>query len=135
MVKGRKQSKSIGNVTAPQEIIDKSGAEISALWAAAVDYTEDVRCSDEILSARRRCISKVSKHAAVCARDLDGFDVETDSVPDNEMLEIDRWALASLNDVIAKVLNGYTEYNFQAAYNAIYNFCTVALSARYFDII
>jgi isoleucyl-tRNA synthetase len=51
------------------------------------------------------------------------------------MLDIDRWALASLNEVTSKVLNGYTEYNFQAAYNAIYNFCTVTLSARYFDII
>jgi len=132
---GRKQSKSIGNVTAPQEIIDKSGAEILRLWAAAVDYTEDVRCSDEILSRVVDAYRKFRNTLRYALGNLDGFDVATDSVPENEMLEIDRWALASLNDVIAKVLNGYTEYNFQAAYNAIYNFCTVALSARYFDII
>ena len=132
---GRKQSKSIGNVTAPQEIIDKSGAEILRLWAAAVDYTEDVRCSDEILSRVVDAYRKFRNTLRYALGNLDGFDVATDSVPENEMLEIDRWALASLNDVIAKVVNGYTEYNFQAAYNAIYNFCTVALSARYFDII
>src|SRR4029079_8368895 len=66
---------------------------------------------------------------------LDGFNVATDSIPENEMLEIDRWALASLTDVTEKSLTGYTKYNFQAAYLAIYNFCTVTLSARYFDII
>ncbi|MCA1609085.1 MAG: class I tRNA ligase family protein, partial [Acidobacteria bacterium] len=90
---GKKQSKSLGNVTAPQEIIDKSGAEILRLWAAAVDYTEDVRCSDEILS---RVVDAYRK---------------------------------------MRVLAGYEAYDFQAAYNALYNFCTVTLSARYFDII
>ena len=132
---GKKQSKSLGNVTAPQEIIDKSGAEILRLWAAAVDYTEDVRCSDEILSRVVDAYRKFRNTLRYALGNLDGFDVTKDSVPENEMLDIDRWALASLNEVTSKVLNGYTEYNFQAAYNAIYNFCTVTLSARYFDII
>jgi isoleucyl-tRNA synthetase len=132
---GKKQSKSLGNVTAPQEIIDKSGAEILRLWAAAVDYTEDVRCSDEILSRVVDAYRKFRNTLRYALGNLDGFDVTTDSVPENEMLDIDRWALASLNEVTSKVLNGYAEYNFQAAYNAIYNFCTVTLSARYFDII
>jgi isoleucyl-tRNA synthetase len=66
---------------------------------------------------------------------LNEFDPTTDSVADTEMLEIDRWALANLEVVTAKVLDGYQAYDFQAAYNALYNFCTVTLSARYFDII
>jgi isoleucyl-tRNA synthetase len=66
---------------------------------------------------------------------LDQFDPKTDSVSHDEMLEIDRWALVSLTEVSAKVLNGYERYDFQAAYHALYNFCTVTLSARYFDII
>ena len=66
---------------------------------------------------------------------LDGFDPAADSVAEAEILEIDRWALASLEIVAAKVLKGYTDYDFQAAYGALYNFCTVTLSARYFDII
>lgn len=132
---GKKQSKSVGNVTAPQEIIDKSGAEILRLWAAAVDYTEDVRCSDEILSRVVDAYRKMRNTLRYALGNLDGFDPAADSVAEAEMLEIDRWALASLEIVAAKVLRGYTDYDFQAAYGALYNFCTVTLSARYFDII
>ena len=132
---GRKQSKSLGNVTAPQEIIDKSGADVLRLWAAAVDYTEDVRCSDEILSRVVDAYRKMRNTLRYALGNLDGFDPEADKVPDNELLEIDRWALANLDAVVAKVVVGYGEYDFQAAYNALYNFCTVTLSARYFDII
>ncbi len=132
---GKKQSKSLGNVTAPQEIIDKSGAEILRLWAAAVDYTEDVGCSDEILSRVIESYRKFRNTLRSALGHLVGFNYETDAVADAELLAIDRWALASLDEVSAKVLKGYETYDFQAAYGAIYNFCTVTLSARYFDII
>ncbi len=132
---GKKQSKSVGNVTAPQEIIDKSGAEVLRLWAAAVDYTEDVRCSDEILSRIVDAYRKFRNTLRYALGNLDGFNVETDSVADGEMLETDRWALANLDEVSAKVQKGYEDFDFQAAYHAIYHFCTVTLSARYFDII
>ncbi len=132
---GRKQSKSIGNVTAPQEIIDKSGADVLRLWAAAVDYTEDVRCSDEILLRVVDAYRKMRNTLRYALSNLDGFDPATGSVPDAAMHEIDRWALAVLNDVTEKVVAAYQAYDFQAAYNALYNFCTVALSSRYFDII
>src|SRR5207247_10020335 len=66
---------------------------------------------------------------------LDGFDPANDGVDDASMQDIDRWALSELNDVTAVVLDAYREYDFQTAYNALYNFCTVTLSARYFDII
>ncbi|MFL6468641.1 MAG: isoleucine--tRNA ligase, partial [Pyrinomonadaceae bacterium] len=132
---GKKQSKSLGNVTAPHEIINKSGAEILRLWAAAVDYTEDVRCSDEILSRVVDAYRKFRNTLRYALGNLAEFDPKADSVPDDEMLEIDRWALANLDVVTGKILQGYEAYDFQAAYNAIYNFCTVTLSARYFDII
>ena len=132
---GRKQSKSIGNVTAPHEIIDKSGAEILRLWAAAVDYTEDVRCSDEILSRVVDAYRKMRNTLRYALGNLDQFDPATDSVSSDDMLDIDLWALAGLNDLTEKVLAAYEGYDFQAAYNALYNFCTVTLSARYFDII
>ncbi len=132
---GKKQSKSLGNVTAPIEIINKSGADVLRLWAAAVDYTEDVRCSDEILSRVVDAYRKFRNTLRYALGNLDGFDPKTDSVSDEHMLEIDRWALANLDDVTAKVLAGYESYDFQAAYGAIYHFCTVTLSARYFDII
>ena len=132
---GKKQSKSLGNVTSPHEIINKSGAEILRLWAAAVDYTEDVRCSDEILSRVVDAYRKFRNTLRYALGNLDGFDPNTDLVPDNEMLEIDRWALANLDQVTLRVLDGYNSYDFQMAYNALYHFCTVTLSARYFDII
>jgi isoleucyl-tRNA synthetase len=132
---GKKQSKSLGNVTAPQEIIDRSGAEILRLWAAAVDYTEDVRCSEEILSRVVDAYRKFRNTLRYALGNLYGYDPVADAVPENEMLEIDRWAIESLEEVTAKVLRGYEKYDFQAAYGALYNFCTVTLSARYFDII
>ena len=132
---GKKQSKSLGNVTAPKEIIDGSGADVLRLWAAAVDYTEDVRCSKEILSRVVDAYRKFRNTLRYALGNLDGFDPVKDSVSNNHMLEIDLWALAGLNEVTEKVVAAYEAYDFQAAYNAIYNFCTVNLSARYFDII
>ncbi|HVF30232.1 MAG TPA: isoleucine--tRNA ligase [Pyrinomonadaceae bacterium] len=132
---GKKQSKSLGNVTAPQEIIDKSGAEILRLWAAAVDFTEDVRCSDEILSRVVDAYRKFRNTLRYALGNLDGFDPARDSVSDAELLEMDRWALAGLSEVAERAVKGYESYDFQSAYNALYNFCTVTLSARYFDII
>jgi isoleucyl-tRNA synthetase len=132
---GKKQSKSLGNVTAPKEIIDKSGADVLRLWAAAVDYTEDVRCSEEILSRVVDAYRKMRNTLRYALGNIDGFDLEADGVPLDEMLEIDAWAMAMLDDVTTKVIAGYETYDFQSSYNALYNFCTVALSARYFDII
>jgi isoleucyl-tRNA synthetase len=146
---GRKQSKSVGNVTAPKEIIDKSGAEILRLWASAVDYTEDVRCSDEILQRVTDAYRKIRNTLRFALGNLDGFNPETDAVNNpllqysggkdveeiEELLEIDRWALGELDAAAQKVLAGYENYDFQAVYHTLYNFCTVTLSARYFDII
>jgi isoleucyl-tRNA synthetase len=132
---GKKQSKSLGNVTSPKEVIAKSGAEILRLWAAAVDYTEDVRCSDEILLRVVDAYRKFRNTLRYALGNLDGFDPSRDSVPFEEMLEIDQWALLSLDRVIAKVSDAYEDYNFQAVYRTLYDLVTVTLSARYFDII
>ena len=132
---GKKQSKSIGNVTAPQEIIDKSGAEVLRLWAAAVDYTEDVRCSDEILSRVIDAYRKFRNTLRYALGNLDGFNPDSDKVAFAEMLELDRWALASFDQAAAKILKGYETFDFQMVYQTIYNLVTVTLSARYFDII
>jgi isoleucyl-tRNA synthetase len=132
---GKQMHKSTGNAISPNEVVEKSGAEIIRLWAAAVDYTQDMRCSDEILSRIVDAYRKFRNTLRYALGNLEGFDRTRDSVSAEELLEIDRWALAHLDDVTAKVLAGYEAYDFQAAYGAIYNFCTVTLSARYFDII
>ena len=132
---GRKQSKSLGNVTSPNEIVKQSGAEILRLWAAAVDYTEDMRCSKEILDRVTDAYRKIRNTLRYALGNLDGFNPQTESVALAEMQEIDRWALASLDELVEKVVHGYEKYDFQIVYHSLYNFCTVTLSARYFDIL
>jgi isoleucyl-tRNA synthetase len=132
---GRKQSKSLGNVTPPEEIIKESGAEILRLWASAVEYTEDMRCSKEILQRVTDAYRKIRNTLRFALGNLDGFNAETDAVSPSEMLEIDRWALSELDAVTEKVLRAFETYSFQTVYQTLYNFSTVTLSARYFDII
>ena len=132
---GKQMHKSGGNAISPNEVVGKSGAEILRLWASAMDITEDVRCSDEILSRITDAYRKFRNTLRYALGNLDGFNPATDSVSPAEMFEIDRWALASLDEAIAKVLKGYETYNFQSVYQTLYNFVTVTLSARYFDIL
>ena len=132
---GRKQSKSLGNVTSPNEIVKQSGAEILRLWAAAVDYTEDMRCSKEILDRVTDAYRKIRNTLRYALGNLDGFNFETDKVEYANLQEIDQWALASLDELVEKVVHGYQKFDFQVVYHSLYNFCTVTLSARYFDIL
>lgn len=132
---GRKQSKSLGNVTSPNEIVKQSGAEILRLWAAAVDYTEDMRCSKEILDRVTDAYRKIRNTLRYALGNLDGFNPDNESVAFAEMLELDRWALASLDELTEKVVKGFETYDFQVVYSSLYHFCTVTLSARYFDIL
>ena len=128
-------SKSIGNVVSPNEVVKKSGADVLRLWVAAADITQDVRVSDEILQRVVDAYRKIRNTLRYTLGNLDGFNPEVDTVSLQEMLEIDRWALASLDRATEKVLRGYEDYDFQAVYHTLYSFCTVTLSARYFDII
>jgi isoleucyl-tRNA synthetase len=132
---GRQMHKSTGNAVSPNEVVSKSGAEIVRLWAAAVDYTEDMRCSEEILSRIVDAYRKFRNTLRYALGNLDGFNPESDKAALQEMLEIDRWVLAELDVVTEKVVRGYENYDFQTAYQTLYNFVTVTLSARYFDII
>jgi isoleucyl-tRNA synthetase len=132
---GRAMHKSAGNAVAPEEVIKDSGAEILRLWSASSNYFEDMRCSPEILQRVTDGYRKLRNTARFALGNLHGFDPGHDTVPDAEMLEIDRWALAELDEVIAKVRAAYDAYEFHLVYHTLYDFCTVTLSARYFDII
>jgi isoleucyl-tRNA synthetase len=132
---GKQMHKSTGNAISPNEVVQKSGAEILRLWAAAVDYTEDMRCSDEILSRIVDAYRKFRNTLRYTLGNLEGFNPETDSAASGEMLEIDRWALASVDKAVGKCLEGYKNFDYQIVYQTLYNLCTVTLSARYFDII
>jgi len=132
---GEKMSKSKGNVIEPQVVIKQTGAEILRLWCAALDYHEDMRVSDEILKRISDAYRKIRNSARFCLGNLDGFVVERDRVPIEEMWEIDRWALAELNEVTQKVLAAYETYDFREVYQTIYSYSTIELSSLYFDII
>jgi isoleucyl-tRNA synthetase len=132
---GEKMSKSKGNNVEPEEVIKVMGAEVLRLWCAALNYHEDMRVSDEILKRIADAYRKLRNTARFCLGNLAGFDPKRDCVPLDQMLEIDRWALAELNEVTKRALEAYRSYEFTDVYHALYNFATVELSALYFDIL
>ena len=132
---GKPMHKSGGNAVSPNDFMKESGADVMRLWAAAADTSKDVRWSNEILERVIDAYRKFRNTLRYALGNLTDFDPAKDTVNPDRMQEIDLWALANLDEVTAKVLTGYEEYDFQAAYQALYNFCTVTLSARYFDII
>src|SRR6185436_12866069 len=132
---GRAMHKSAGNAIEPDKVIKQSGAEIIRLWCASSNYFDDMRASDEILQRVTDGYRKLRNTARFALGNLAGFDPTRDTVPFEEMEEIDRWALAELNRVITEVLAAYEAYEFHNVYRAVFNFSTVTLSARYFDII
>jgi isoleucyl-tRNA synthetase len=132
---GKAMHKSAGNSVSPNDVIKGSGAEIIRLWCASSDYHEDMRCSEEILQRVSDAYRKMRNTARFALGNLDGFDPARDRVAHEEMQEIDRWALAELDELIANVREAYEKYEFHSVFHDLYNFCTVTLSARYFDII
>jgi isoleucyl-tRNA synthetase len=127
--------KSAGNAVSPDEFVKTSGADILRVWCASSNYQEDMRCSPEILARASDAYRKIRNTARFALGNLDGFDPVRDRMAQGELFEIDRWALAELDAVVERALAAYEAYDFHAAYQTLYNFCTVALSARYFDII
>ena len=132
---GRKMSKSVGNVVAPEEVIKKYGAEILRLWVAAQDYRDDIRISQEILTRLSEAYRRIRNTCRYILGNVGDFDPAVDSVPVKEMPEIDRWALHQLELLKEKVLNAYEECEFHVLYHAVNSFCTVEMSAFYLDIL
>ena len=132
---GRKMSKSVGNVVAPEEVIKKYGAEILRLWVAAQDYRDDIRISQEILTRLSEAYRRIRNTCKYILGNLSDFDPAKDAVDPAEMPEIDRWALHQLELLKEKVLSCYAEYEFHVLYHAVNGFCTVEMSAFYLDIL
>ena len=132
---GRPMSKSLGNVIAPEEIIQKYGAEILRLWVAATDYRDDIRLGQETLQRLSDAYRRIRNTARYLLGNLNGFNPATDLVADDQLFELDLWALSRLARLIRRVDEAYRKYEFHTFYHAIHNFCAVDLSAFYLDIL
>ena len=132
---GRKQSKSLGNVIDPDELIERYGAEILRLWVASEDYTVDIRISKEILMRLVEAYRRIRNTARFILGNLHDFSPATDAVPYGEMEELDRWALHRLQNLTRRVCDAYDSFQFHVVYYSLYNFCTVELSALYLDVL
>jgi len=140
---GRAMSKSKGIGIDPNDLVNARGAEIARLLISSVNYVEDVRIFDELLDRLSEAYRKIRNTCRFLLGNLSNqqdksrprFNPDTDRLPYEEMLEIDRWALARKERLIQKCLKGYEDYQFHQVYSALYNFCTVDMSAFYLDIL
>jgi isoleucyl-tRNA synthetase len=132
---GRKMSKSLGNVIAPGEVIEKYGAEILRLWVAAEDYRDDIRISEEILQRLSEAYRRIRNTCRFLLGNLSDFDPEQDRVHVASMDSLDRWALHRLQQLAKRVVQAYERFEFHKIYHAIHNFCVVDLSAFYLDVL
>lgn len=132
---GRKMSKSIGNVIAPEKVIKQYGAEILRLWVSASDYRDDIRISDKILKQLTDAYRRIRNTSRFLLGNLSDFDPAVDAVAYDEMLPIDRYALHTLQDLIQRSRMAYDGYEFHTIYHGLFNYCTVDLSAFYLDIL
>ncbi len=135
---GKTMHKSLGNGIDPSEVIDQYGADILRLWVASSDYHSDIRISKEILKQLSDSYKKIRNTARFILGNLsngDGFDPDKDSVTDDKLLEIDKWAIMRLDSLIDKVKGGYDTFDFHIALHSIHNFCVTDMSNFYLDII
>jgi isoleucyl-tRNA synthetase len=132
---GRKMSKSMGNVIAPQEVMDKYGAEILRLWVAAEDYRDDVRLSPDILKQLADSYRRFRNTARFMLGNLYDFDPELHWLEPGAREELDRLALSWLAQLLARVKRAYEDYEFHQAFHRLHQFCAVELSSIYLDIL
>jgi isoleucyl-tRNA synthetase len=132
---GKKMSKSLGNIVAPGEVIEKFGAEILRLWVSASDYRDDVRISDKFLRQLTDAYRRIRNTCRFMLGNLYDFDPSTEAVAYQRMPAIDRFALHGLQELVEKCRRAYDDYEFHVIYHALHNYCALDLSAFYLDVL
>ncbi|BCB41356.1 isoleucine--tRNA ligase [Vibrio alginolyticus] len=132
---GRKMSKSIGNVVAPKDVTNKLGADILRLWVASTDYTGEVAVSDEILKRSADAYRRIRNTARFFLANLSGFNPETDIVPVEEMVALDRWAVGRALAAQEEIVKAYEEYNTHGVTQRLMQFCSIEMGSFYLDVI
>ncbi|MCX7376025.1 MAG: isoleucine--tRNA ligase [Alphaproteobacteria bacterium] len=130
---GRKMSKSLGNVVAPQEVNDQYGADILRLWVMSSDTSEDMRIGKEILKQQTELYRRLRNTLRWLLGSLDGFS-EAERVAEADMPELERWVLHRVAELDAVMRAAVESYDWTGVYAAVHNFCSSDLSAFYFDI-
>ena len=133
--KGRKMSKSLGNVIAPQKVFDTLGADILRLWVAATDYRGEISVSDEILKRMSDSYRRMRNTARFLLGNLHGFDPVAHAVAPEQMIALDRWAIARTAALQNEILGAYRDYEFHQIYQKVHNFCVVDMGGFYLDVL
>jgi isoleucyl-tRNA synthetase len=133
--KGRKMSKSLGNVVAPQKVMSTLGADILRLWVAATDYANEISVSDTILKHMADSYRRMRNTFRYLLGSLNGFDPQAHQVKPSEMVALDRWALSRARAIHDEVVEAYRKYEFHTIYQKVHNFCVVDLGGIYLDVI
>ncbi len=132
---GKKMSKSLGNVIAPQKIVGTLGADILRLWVASSDYSNEMTVSDEILKRSADAYRRIRNTARFLLANLNGFDPATDKLDNKDLLSLDRWAIAKTLELQDEITAAYKEFNFHLIHHKLQHFCTIDLGGFYLDII
>jgi isoleucyl-tRNA synthetase len=131
---GEKMSKSKGNALSAQDVINQNGADILRLWVTSVDYREDLPFGPQLIGRVAESYRKIRNTARYLLANLHDFEPERDALPADQLLDVDKWALARAAETFARCRKAYEEYEFHVVYHRILELCTVELSSLYIDI-
>lgn len=132
---GKKLSKSKGNYVALDKLVNQNGADILRLWVASTDYRNEVSISEEIIKRNADAYRRIRNTARFLLANLFDFNPEEHFVPEQHLIELDKWAIARCKEVQEEILLAYEQYNFHVIYQKIHNFCAVDMGSFYLDII
>jgi isoleucyl-tRNA synthetase len=133
--KGQPMSKSLGNALYPNEIVEKWGADLLRIWVVSQDYTSDMKNSPAMMTQLAEAYRKIRNTFRFALSNLFDFDPQRDALGDSELWELDAWMLRRTGNLIRECREWYDKYEFHRVYHAIQDYCTVDLSAFYFDVL